>query len=129
VPSSTIEISDVKAAMNSARKKSVMNSAPPGSVEKSFGIQMKVTPSLPAPKIVFCTSAASSVAPPAMAVCRSGKSASAAGLVAIELTSCGTTVNTVQNTIIPAQSETVLFAAGRMKALSAVSSLLRIYAA
>ena len=48
-----------------------------------------------------------------------------AGLVCACSISCGTIEKTVQNTIIPASSETALLAAGKIKAFSAVSSFSR----
>ena len=72
VPSSTIEMSDVSAAKESAAKKSSIRRRPPGSWPNSCGIHTKVRPSLSWAKIVSRTSSGVSAAPPSSAVASSG---------------------------------------------------------
>ena len=84
----------VHAAKTRARKKRAMKKRPPGICAKSWGIQMKVSPSFPAPTIWDAAS--------------------------------GITEKTVQSTMIPPSSDMELLPKPMTKALSAVSSFLRM---
>ncbi len=126
LPSSIIESRLVKAAKASATKNSTMNIRPSGRRAKSCGIQMKVSPSLPAPKMVRWIRSGVSASPARTAVSSAGYPRRASGVVARLATSCGTTEKTVHMTMMPASREMVLFAAGRITALRAVSSCCRM---
>ena len=87
---------------------------------------MKVSPSLPAPKMVRCSRSGDSTSPPWIASARLGNATRMSGFRLNSFTMPGTTEKTVHMTIIPAIREIMLLAVGTMNALRAVSSWARM---